>query len=357
MFLQSLSRSDSPLPVLDYLRLEPSLSPRSVQCLEPISSVMGRARLEFIMFASDFLRLGLTTSLQSHACSGLFLFVPYTLRIGFSPPLQSFSYVGFALFALDFLHPELSVSARSPVCLAFSVSSLGCAAMDLSLPVSDFLHLGPFLLLRSCGHTGSSLLVLDFTRCGLLPLLQASAHVGLMLPAFGLTCLGSVFSLFVIDVTTLGSFPFVRSSTHLGLPLFALDLLNLDSSFPLQESCHLESAFLVFGTARPDPTSPVLEYMPLGFPLFVRSMSCCDSVMFVPDLLRLEFMLPLQSFSYPEPFLSVMSVLRAGLSPLPLEHLTLGPSVPLQSSMRFDFGLLVLDLLRPGSLTLSRSIC
>ena len=270
-------------------------------------------RLEFILSLPDLLHLGFTASPQNFARSGFSLSILYPMRLGFLLPIQSFAHLGSAASVLDLLHLGLSASAQSTTCTAFSFPLLTRTATDSPVFVSDFLHPEPLILLQSHSQLGLFLSILDFARCGSLLLLQAAARVALTPSVSGLTRLGSVFFLSVIDVTTFDSFFSIRSFVCLGFFMSTLDSLHLDSNLLLRSPCHPESAFFCLWYSQVGFNIAATGTFKSGFVLTIAlHVSLWLSIVCTWNFLRLDFMLPLHSFTQSEPPFSVFGIVEMG---------------------------------------------
>ena len=117
----------------------------------------------------------------------------------------------------------------------FLFSLVSQAHLDLSFLALEFAHLGASLLLQSISHSGFGLPVLDLLRLGFFLFIRSYGCIDFSTSMLGLSCAGFVFPLFVTDAVHSGFILFSQGLSCCESVMFALDFLRL-GFLPLAQS-------------------------------------------------------------------------------------------------------------------------
>ena len=199
--------------------------------------------------------MGFSIPVRSSTRLGLLVLTFGGVCIGFlySLSVMDYLHLGFTMFLQSFAYPESVVLALN-YCVVEPPSLLqSFARSDLPLPICDASHVGFPMSLHSFGRSGSASL------------------------AFGLTCIGLVFSSLVLDTSSLDLSPLLRGPSRFELAVLVLDPLHLDPGPPLRAFAHLGFLLLVMDPAH------------TGFSIFVQSFAHVGPVVSTSGLARAGF--------------------------------------------------------------------
>eukprot|EP00435_Cladocopium_sp_Y103_P038066 s154_g10.t1 len=286
------------LLLLDLLHSEPSTLSQSSGCIDPALLVCSNARMELLLFVSEFAQSGLALLLQSS------------------------TYLAALVLALDLLHPDSILPVHSMVRTGFV------------MPMLDPLHPDSFLSLRSLAQLDLVLLALDFLHLDFLLSVQSYAYIESAASAFGFAKIsGSVSSLDAMHLELL--LP-PQSFAYFDSPLFALDF------------SHSGLSSLARSSSRVSSSMSTLDFLHLGSILSLRSMVCADLPMLLLQLARSEFMPFLLDSAHFDPFPLLHSASRFESALLVLDLLHLDFVLLMRSSVKADFIMSTLGLSRAG---------
>lgn len=152
-----------------------------------------------------------------------------------------------SLFAMDFLHPDFSLLLQSP------------GHFEFSTPASDFLKLGVLSPSQGFGQLELSSSVINCARFGPSMLAFDRSGMGSSLPLRSPAQLDFAFSVF--------------QRATFGLFLLTFDYLRLDSSSFIQSHEKLGSVFLVMSFTKLGSFLPVLDMVFIELLMSLRSFS------------------------------------------------------------------------------------
>ena len=236
-----------------------------------------------------------------------------------------------------------------------------------------------FLRSFSCAESVAS--TMDLAKLELILFLQSHARPEVAAPAFGMSCLGSVFVLSVIETAWIGLFlssqsssrpascvfapgciqpgsaSLLRSSGKISSSALALDLLRLESLLLPRGSHRPDSAVLLVGLSRIDFVSFLLVVSSSRLGLFLPTRSLAQPGVVV-SALGFSHVGPLpfpRSSGQSGPVMSACSQACSG-SPLPvLDFACSDPVLLLRSSGRSSLSLPALNHCKAGAAVLLQS--
>ena len=270
-----------------------------------------------------------------------------------SLPLRSFAYLGLAPLILDRTHLDPSSPAQSFARVGSTVFAFGltCMGFLFSPPVPDGSFVGSPLPPRSLARHGSPAPALEFMKPESSPLLRSSCKLDLMASLFGLVRIGSLSLLPATDDTMLGPSLSPRSFAHSEPFLPASDLEEVGSSMLTKSLLHPGSAVLVMYMSRMDLLFSlfVSSSAYLDPSVFLRSFAHLGSAVLALDCGHLDFSTPVRSLARSGPGASCINVLRVSVQVSILGATVLGSSTSLRSPAQLDSAALVPDHARLGS--------
>lgn len=225
--IQSMSRLESGLLLLDYGHFGFTTFPRSFACLDSAFSVFSVSKS------------GLSLLLVADACSD---------SVAFS---RSLGWLDSVTSAFGLAHADSFSSVRSMAKAGSVASALGISRMSLVfLPsVVDSVHLGSSPPVQSLSRTGSVMLVFNFAHLDFFPLARSFSRAGFVLSAF-------VFSHLALPLL-LRNFACSESSVLLcgatcpETAMLALDCAHAGFSFLLRSPGHAEPPLSVLSSVHP----------------------------------------------------------------------------------------------------------
>ena len=323
------------LSVVDSSYLGPSMLTRQSGRLDPVLSV------------SDFLHLGLPSSAQqpmrtgpivptvglSRADSVFFLPVTDSSHLGLFLLTRSLSRLDSFSLAMRFASIGFPPSLRTSCHLGFLAFVCGKCSPDFPLPLLSHVHTESSPSLHCSSHPELVLSVSDFKNMGFPVSPRDFFRVGLMLPVFGLSCVGFVFSPFVIDDVLLDLSLPAQGFSRFGFVPSVLDFFRPGLPLFVRQHARVDSVVLALGLTCAESVSSlsVLAETHLESFLLPRSFACLDSVLLTCDASHLASPLLLRSHGQPDPAPLVLGIARLGLLTLTSDHATMDFSMFLRS--------------------------
>ena len=318
LLLQSSACLGSAALAPDLLKPGAALSTHGFARVELVMPVLGKVRLEVLLFALDLTGLGALVALRSPGCSGLLMPAPDPLHpdafllarsVGRSGPATSAMMrvrMGSSLLALDPAHPGSTPSAHSfassgpPMLLksfscmgtAFLLCGIGCFAPSLSAP--DCAHPDLMTSVRSFSKVEFMMLVPDLLQTGFLLLPRSHTYMEPALPTFGMIRTGSM--LLALDLGIPGSLLFARSPTQLGSAMPALDFLHLGPTSPARGSSRPGLLSSTPERARSELALLILDLVHPGFASLPHSLGCLGAAAPVSQCARPGLPFPASDF-------------------------------------------------------------
>jgi len=307
--------------------------------LGPSMLTQQSARLDPVLSVSDFLHLGLPSSAQqpmrtgpivptvglSRADSVFFLPVTDGSHLGLFLLTRSLSRLDSFSFALQFASVGFPLSLRSSCHLGFLALVCGKSSPDFLLPILSHVHPESSPSLHSSSYPALVLSVSDFQHMGFPVSPRDLFRVGLLLPIFGLSCVGFVFSPFIIDDTLLDLSLPAHSFSRFGFVPSVLDFFRPGLPLFVRQHACVDSVVLALGLACAESVSSLSVFAETHLDSFLlpRSFACLDSVLLVCDASHMASPLLLRSPGQPDPAPLILGIARLGLLSLTFEHATM----------------------------------
>ena len=214
------------------------------------------------------------------------------------------------MFLSGFAALEFPLLLRAAARPDSALPVIGCVCSEFMVPVSDAELLEFLMFVQSFARSDLALLMFDLSTPGLLPSSHSRVHFESSLPMLMVASLGP--PLLIFDNNPPGSLLSVRSTSCLDFVLSVPDVGHLDSSVSLRSFACLGLAMLLF------------DFASLGFALFLQGLTQPASLLLVCGKLQPG---------------SLISVFHEGL---------LGSSSSLQSLSRADSPSFLFDSAAPG---------
>lgn len=335
--LKSFSYIGSALLALDFLHLDPLLSPRgfthpgstfscfalsrvglvfsllviSTASVELTMSARSLAQTDLLVSCVGFSDLGLFTSLKSLAQPDPFLFFFGMARMNSSSPAYDTALIELTLFLqslvcsesvsfnFNCVSLELLMLPHNCIRLESVVSTFGlsCIGFVSSLSVLQGCSMDLSLSLRSFSRSEFVLSTSDFLHLGSMLFVRSAACLDFPLSMVGIVCADSISLVFVVDTVNIALTFFARSFGYLKLAAFVLDFLRPGSSTLVRSFARIDFPVLLIQSIRMGSPLPCLDFTQLEPISLFQSLGWTDSMLFCLNVAHVDFLLSLQSFS------------------------------------------------------------